>query len=210
MWLDQAYSIRRAGQKKTKSMRKLCIVLGLAGILVMPSVQAAIELSLDGEAPVDPPKHNPSSANPTVGQIAALFSVSESTVGTSIYKHNVDGAVEEGVLEYNYTTTFGEPKYSGPITITWDGGEWANVSFLVVKDGELGSWIWDLRGLWDGKTTIEIAGDLFPHNQGFKDVSHVEFYGTPVPEPTTMIAGALLLLPFGLSALRMVRKNKKA
>lgn len=29
----------------------------------------------------------------------------------------------------------------------------------------------------------------------------------PVPEPTTMIAGALLLLPFGASAMRILRKN---
>ena len=31
-----------------------------------------------------------------------------------------------------------------------------------------------------------------------------------VPEPTTMIAAALLLLPFGASALRMLRKSRKA
>lgn len=31
-----------------------------------------------------------------------------------------------------------------------------------------------------------------------------------VPEPTTMIAGALLLLPFGASALRMLRKSRAA
>jgi hypothetical protein len=33
---------------------------------------------------------------------------------------------------------------------------------------------------------------------------------TLVPEPTTMIAGALLLLPFGASTLRFVRKNRAA
>lgn len=33
---------------------------------------------------------------------------------------------------------------------------------------------------------------------------------TPVPEPTTMIAGALLLLPFGASTLRILRKNRTA
>jgi hypothetical protein len=33
---------------------------------------------------------------------------------------------------------------------------------------------------------------------------------TAVPEPTTMIAGALLLLPFGASTLRFVRKNRTA
>jgi hypothetical protein len=31
---------------------------------------------------------------------------------------------------------------------------------------------------------------------------------TPVPEPTTVLAGVLLLLPFGLSTLRMVRRNR--
>lgn len=32
----------------------------------------------------------------------------------------------------------------------------------------------------------------------------------PVPEPATTIAGALLLLPFGASAVRILRKNQKA
>ena len=32
----------------------------------------------------------------------------------------------------------------------------------------------------------------------------------PVPEPTTFIAGALLLLPFGASTLRMLRKKQVA
>jgi len=36
-------------------------------------------------------------------------------------------------------------------------------------------------------------------------------FGTAaVPEPTTMIAGALLLLPFGASTLRILRKNRTA
>jgi hypothetical protein len=33
---------------------------------------------------------------------------------------------------------------------------------------------------------------------------------TPVPEPTTMVAGALLLLPFGAGALRQLRKSGTA
>jgi hypothetical protein len=33
---------------------------------------------------------------------------------------------------------------------------------------------------------------------------------TAVPEPTTMIAGALLLLPFGASTLRVLRKHRTA
>jgi hypothetical protein len=34
------------------------------------------------------------------------------------------------------------------------------------------------------------------------------FAPAPVPEPTTLLAGALLLLPFGASAVRILRKNK--
>lgn len=33
---------------------------------------------------------------------------------------------------------------------------------------------------------------------------------TPVPEPTTLVAGALLLLPFGMSTLRRLRKHGAA
>lgn len=33
---------------------------------------------------------------------------------------------------------------------------------------------------------------------------------TPVPEPTTMVAGALLLLPFGASTLRILRRKQTA
>lgn len=34
------------------------------------------------------------------------------------------------------------------------------------------------------------------------------FHQTAVPEPSTVVAGALLLLPFGISTLRILRKNK--
>jgi hypothetical protein len=45
-------------------------------------------------------------------------------------------------------------------------------------------------------------GDLWLMD-GFSDAVHL-----PVPEPTTIIAGGLLLLPFGASTLRIVRRNR--
>jgi hypothetical protein len=42
------------------------------------------------------------------------------------------------------------------------------------------------------------------------DVQEMLYNITPVPEPTTIIAGALLLLPFGFSTLRIVRRNRAA
>jgi hypothetical protein len=54
-----------------------------------------------------------------------------------------------------------------------------------------------------------LNGDLatLPSSYDGRGLSHYTTF-TPVPEPTTLIAGALLLLPFGASALRMVRKNR--
>jgi len=39
---------------------------------------------------------------------------------------------------------------------------------------------------------------------------NVQVYGNAVPEPTTIISGALMLLPFGASTLRILRKNRMA
>jgi hypothetical protein len=41
-------------------------------------------------------------------------------------------------------------------------------------------------------------------------VGNISYESVPVPEPTTMIAGALLLLPVGASTLRMLRKTRTA
>jgi len=65
-----------------------------------------------------------------------------------------------------------------------------------------------------------LTGDLFfpdPNTtQGNPDGNPVQELlmrtqdATPVPEPTTMLAGAMLLLPFGASTLRILRKNRKS
>ena len=40
--------------------------------------------------------------------------------------------------------------------------------------------------------------------------SEVGSQGPAVPEPTTMLASALLLLPFGASTIRFLRQNRAA
>ena len=53
---------------------------------------------------------------------------------------------------------------------------------------------------WDGHTAIQCQG--LP--TGCKNIRVC----TPVPEPSTIAAGALLLLPVGVSMLRILRRNK--
>jgi hypothetical protein len=52
------------------------------------------------------------------------------------------------------------------------------------------------------ESTIALTG---PNSGGSQ-----EFFllGTPVPEPTTVIAGVLLLLPFGVSTIRILRRGR--
>ncbi len=50
--------------------------------------------------------------------------------------------------------------------------------------------------------------DFDVYNDGSITGLRVEW--SPVPEPTTMVAGALLLLPFGMSTLRMLRRKQTA
>jgi hypothetical protein len=73
------------------------------------------------------------------------------------------------------------------------------------------SYGFDLTGLLGAGGTYKIrfanVGTVFFFNQG---VDNVSILAAPVPEPTTLIAGALLLLPFGASTLRRLRKSRAA
>jgi hypothetical protein len=60
-----------------------------------------------------------------------------------------------------------------------------------------------------------VSGEGSGPPQQVEDSAGQGFFGpnlsfSTVPEPTTMIAGALLLLPFGASTLRILRKNRTA
>jgi hypothetical protein len=57
---------------------------------------------------------------------------------------------------------------------------------------------------WDGNTLKEAV------RATYTGVGGHEWDITPVPEPTTIIAGALLLLPLGASTLRILRKRQTA
>jgi hypothetical protein len=86
-----------------------------------------------------------------------------------------------------------------------------------------------------GSTSVSLSASSFqplPDAAMFQDITKLEFVGDgagkywgldnfeftlspeptapPVPEPTTMIAGAFLLLPFGLSIIRSLRKSRPA
>jgi len=75
----------------------------------------------------------------------------------------------------------------------------------------------DGLGFWTTSGTAGLGFNLFGVNTfyglgqlGNPVVSDGTIDIVAVPEPTTVIAGALLLLPFGASTLRVLRKNRMA
>jgi len=179
--------------------------------MVSTSAQASLILDLSNYvATIDSP------SNPKLDEIASkLFGSSSAAniakIGDLLYKYGSDNT-EEGPLASSYSGTItstgsGSSTIVGA-TITYNGGAYADGTYLLVKSGnKSGSIIWDISG-WDGKEQI-VIGDVFDQN-----ISHVEFFGssvtphTAVPEASSIFAAAMLILPFGFSVIRSFRKNR--
>jgi hypothetical protein len=105
-------------------------------------------------------------------------------------------ALQLAVWEALYDTTAGSSTLSfGTGRFTVSSGDSAAIS-------EANTWLGQVNA--NARYTGFL---LIPDNHTAQEM----FYNvTPVPEPTTMIAGALLLLPFGASTLRILRKSRAA
>ncbi len=67
------------------------------------------------------------------------------------------------------------------------------------------------RGLEAGADSFTVSGNSLTFSADFSastPMDEVRIVTAAVPEPTTMVAGALLLLPFGAGALRSLRKSR--
>ena len=130
-------------------------------------------------------------------------------VGTSIGQAHVYSADPNYILiQLSSTTSY---KY---LVGAWDGKN-SGVEVWYVGNVAPGTEILIPRYAYPVPDSGKDAGDVWPQNlvANFSGTAHeLTSWGlyNPVPEPTTMIAGALLLLPFGASTVRFIRKKRAA
>jgi hypothetical protein len=156
----------------------------------------------------------------SMGIISSSYSIADVTYaggvmyqgssGSSIGMHQVDFAVNITLAPGQMFSFFLDGSGSGDGTFVpfahasnaalsgsaQDGADdlmlYAEVLNGILDSSSVGSWT-SLGDGWDK------ASDL-----------NVQVFGSPVPEPTTILAGALLLLPFGVSTIRILRRNRSA
>jgi hypothetical protein len=131
-----------------------------------------------------------------------LFNVNYSTLSGDGYPDAVNNFVASRLMTITAPAAGGQTiSQSGALNVTaaFDYIDIQNGSPIVFNFPGIGTVTVTPLGLSTGN-----VGDLGDH---FYDVN-ASFLFTPVPEPTTMVAGALLLLPFGASTLRIVRKKR--
>jgi subtilisin-like proprotein convertase family protein len=143
------------------------------------------------------------------------FAVLLNRVGSTI--NNPYGSPDSG-----FNVTFSDSAANGDIHLENAGGgmvsgtrqpDGRNVSPLTALDTDpRTAFLSSFNGLNpNGAWTLFIA-DCSPGGQGTLDSWSLDVTGNglPIPEPTTLISGVLLLLPFGATTLRVLRKRHTA
>jgi len=106
---------------------------------------------------------------------------------------DITPSVADGYGQSTATIHLGAGGYSYLIA-QWDGPNGADAVYYI--SGQVGD-VTLVNDLPNGMAQYGLSGYWLGHSTS----------DTPVPEPTTILAGALLLLPLGASTFRMLRKR---
>jgi len=186
-------------------MKRIGVIAALAaGCCLMATAAARADLIVD---------YSWHQASTTIGGFTSTGSLSyDATLGTVLslsFTESNAGQNYVGTVN-NFGTFFNGTTVSGPGVAT--------VLFPGLPSGDL-----QLIGASSGTSQVNagpaslLIVDWFPNGvisstteQGVTDNTTLTGAWVPVPEPSTVLAGALLILPMGAGMLRVLRKNRMA
>jgi hypothetical protein len=221
--------------KKMKNIKVCCALMGVAALLATTNVQAGVSIGDTGTINVigtgAPGGGGPLLASASVFGSFTTFclEVTEHYTGATRYTVNsgaINGGFSGGNPDYlSIGTAFiynqfthGAAGYTDGAkvqqAIWWLEGESTTINSFVygVRNNLI-----DLANAALGTTDATIVNNASVGAYGVYVLNLIDEQGNlkqdvlaQVPEPSTVVAGALLLLPFGVSTIRILRKNKKA
>jgi hypothetical protein len=141
-------------------------------------------------------------ASQAIENAADIFYSHRSAVGSGYTAAQWWAAMQLSVWEVLYDTD----KTAGNSSFNLSSGR------FTVNESAVGERVYDLAQSWLTTADVSYAGSLLiPVTQGANgwvadaNVQEMLYAATPVPEPATLLAGALLLVPFGASTIRILR-----
>jgi hypothetical protein len=226
----------RREQTETRKMKRLCLVIGLAGAFWATAVQAAVVQELNTNPGLT--VNIVTSGGGFSGDgLAGIYNLKVDGVDTPSFCIDVFRLSPPGSQSYTPVSLASAPlSPAGPmgsaaavdIEKLW-AAYFGGATGSALEAAALQVAIWKDIGSYVGYTVV-VNGDnasdsvVIRAGQMLASLSSLtaqaslhalvndtyQNYVVPIPEPTTLIAGALLLLPFGASTLRNVRKNRAA
>ncbi len=143
-------------------------------------------------------------STPTVNSYTPSTAFNSSLFGSLICGYN---NIQTHIGSTDSSFCFNSSGRSG--SIQYDNeGTFGGANCVVAEDSHGNCYVWDISNCWDGSEGIDIQ-DIC---QKGSHITCIQLYGdkvptTAVPEPSTIIAGALLLLPFGVSTVKILRRK---
>ena len=202
--------------KRNNMIKSLTLSIGLALTLVAAPAFGAIEWGFDSNANAYPADIGSGSATITLGQFPTGYLTGDFpfNYGSAQGFWDIGGSgsiLLSGMgLTGSYTLQVfqwveGNPIYPGNLTYQINNGDVLPLTYAQITESTFhGGWEqWNATFSLDPNSIVKVTA---PNGGAIID----RMVLTVVPEPATMIAGALLLLPFAFSTLRVLRRNRAA